>query len=122
VSASDTSTAFYHLSVDYLAPRILVDLPLLSSVGVTEIGFGAFAETAGDLVATPTPLVPASAFVLGLESTIVITYLLDWPVTLGVAFRVNSEDPAGFSADDVSFYLDIDLNESIGTIGDYLEQ
>ncbi|MFP4376725.1 MAG: hypothetical protein ACLFP4_06745, partial [Spirochaetales bacterium] len=118
---ADESVGFYHLAVDYLPPRFLVDLPLASSVGVTEIGFGAFAETAGGIGSPRAALVPQSAIAVGLESTVVVTYLLDWPLTFGVAVRIDLNAPSLLSANDLRFYLDIDLIESIGTIGDYLD-
>jgi hypothetical protein len=121
VHAGEDRRGSFGLDVDYRAPRLLVDLPLAPSVGITAFGFGLFAETTGVYDPAPATVVFDPAIGLGAELTTVFTYLAPLPVTLGVAFRVEPTDPGAFSLlRDVTIYVESDLIESIPRLPQYL--
>lgn len=111
----------YGLSVDYRTPHLLVDLPLLPSVGITAFGFGLFAEATGGYDASPAAFAFDRQIGFGAELTTVITYWTPIPVTLGLAARLNPADPGAFSLrEDLTIYVNSNLIESIPRLPQYL--
>lgn len=119
--ASDGLRGRYGMSIDYRTPHLLVDLPLLPSVGITAFGFGLFAEATGGYDLAPAALALDRQIGLGAELTTVVTYWAPMPLTLGVAARVDPTDPGAFSfPEDATVYVNSGLIESIPRLPRYL--
>jgi hypothetical protein len=112
----------YRLAIDYRTPHVLVDFPLAPSMGVTGIGFSVFAETTGGYDARPASFAIDRAIGFGAEITTVITYFQPFPVTVGIAARLDPRAPESFGGfDDLSFYIESSIFESIPVIPQYLQ-
>lgn len=113
----------YRLALDYHTPHLLVDIPLLPSVGITGFGLTLFSEATGGYDPSPARAVVDPAVVVGAELTTVVTYWANIPVRLGLAARIRPQDLASFSVpEDVSLYLRSDFLQSIPRIPRYLDQ
>ncbi len=100
----------YRLAVEYHTPHLLVDLPVLPSVGITGLGLSLFAEGIGGYDVLPARHSVNPTVGVGMELTAVITYWTALPFTLGVAARVQPERIEAFSfPDDLAVYLRADL-------------
>ena len=119
--ASNGLRGRYRVSLDYRTPHLLVDLPLLPSVGITGFGFGLFAEVVGGYDVAPAAFALERQVGMGAELTTVVTYWTAIPLTLGVAARLDPTDPEAFSfPEDVAVYVNSNLLESIPRVPQYL--
>jgi hypothetical protein len=107
----------FKVSAEYLPPHLLTDIPLLSGVGITRFGVELFAEITGGFSLVEQTIDVDEAIGFGIGVTTVITYLADWPVTGGVAFRIKPGKETPFRLGDFAFYLDFDIAESLSVIG-----
>lgn len=107
----------FKLAAEYLPPHLLTDIPLLSSVGITRFGFELFYEMTGGFSPKDGSVALDNAIAFGVGLTTVITYLVDWPVTIGLAARVRPAADGYFGPGDFALYFDVDLLQSLGTIG-----
>ncbi len=111
-SAFDDLRGRYRLAVEYHTPHLLIDVPILPSVGVTGLGLSLFAETYGGYDAPPVRAAVSPMVGFGAELTTVITYWGPLPFALGVAARVNPAHIESFSfPQDLAIYLRAGLLE-----------
>ena len=109
-SAVDGLRGRYRLAVEYHTPHLLVDVPVLPSVGITGLGLSLFGETHGGYDATPVRAVMSPMVGIGAELTTVITYWIRLPFTLGVTARFDPQRIESFSLpDDVRVYVRADV-------------
>ncbi len=112
----------YRLAIDYHTPHLLVDIPLLPSVGITAFGLTLFAESTGGYDAAPLRAGFDPAVALGTELTAVVNFWADIPVRLGVAVRLRPDDLHSFSLlDDSTVYLRSSFLQTIPQIPRYFD-
>ena len=96
----------FRLAVDYHSPLLLVDIPVLPSVGITGFGLTLFAEGTGSFDVAQPRLALNPALGLGAEAIAVVTFWTPIPIRVGAAIRIDPSDPAAFSpAEDLAVYI-----------------
>ncbi len=121
-SATEGLRGRYRLALDYHTPHLLVDVPLLPSVGITAFGLTLFAESTGGYDVSPPRAAFDAAVAFGTELTTVINFWADIPIRFGAAVRLRPDDLQSFSLlDDTTVYLRSDFLQTIPQLPRYVD-